>query len=109
MAIQLWDLRCHWNLFGYSPYKAYKFTGNGHDHLVGVFALAHQASIAFAQPHLRLLTDVLEGLRELFQPELQVATDFGGVAICPGPFDQGASGMGVAGLRDAPPGVGAHP
>src|SRR5882724_2793289 len=100
MAIRLLALRCHWNLFGDSPHKARQFPGNSHDQLVGVFASGYQTAIAFAQLHLRLPTDVLDRLRELFQPELQVATDFGGMPVSPGAFDQGASGMGVAGFGD---------
>src|SRR5919108_3986861 len=39
-------------------------------------------------------------LRELFQPELQGATDFSGIPVGPGPLDQGASGMRVTGFGD---------
>jgi hypothetical protein len=46
--------------------------------------------------------EVLDRLRELFQPELQVAADLGGIAVGPGPFDEGAAGMGVAGFGDGP-------
>jgi hypothetical protein len=34
----------------------------------------------------------------VFEPELQVATDFRGVAIGPGTFDQSPTGMGSAGF-----------
>jgi hypothetical protein len=95
-------LRCHSNLFGKGPYKTRQFPGNGDDHLVGVFAASHQASKAFAQPHLGLPTEVLDRLGELFQPELQVATDLGGLPVGPGPFDQGASGMSITGVGDRP-------
>jgi hypothetical protein len=57
-------------LFGNGPQKAGKFPGHGHDRLVGMFAAAHQASKAFTEPHLRLPTEVLDGFRKLFEPEL---------------------------------------
>jgi hypothetical protein len=78
-AIRLWDLWCHRNLCGHGPHKTGKFPGHGHDHLVGVCAAGHQASKAFTEPHLRLPTDVLDRFRQLFEPELQVAADFGGI------------------------------
>lgn len=102
MALHLLALRCHWHLCGYGPYNACQFPGHSHDHLVGVFAAGQQASIAFAQPHLRRPTDLLEGLRELFPPELSVATDLGGIAVGPGAFDQNASGMRVPGVGERP-------
>jgi hypothetical protein len=100
MAIPLGDLRCYRNLLGHGPHKARQFPSHGHDHLVGVFAAGHQAANAFTQPHLGLPTDVLDWFRERFQPALQVATDFGGIPVGPGPFDQGAAGRGVAGFGD---------
>ena len=65
------------------------------------FPRAHQLSVAFAQAHLGLPTDVLDGLGTLLQAQLEMPTDFGGVAIGPGAFDQGTAGMGVARLGDA--------
>jgi hypothetical protein len=44
----------------------------------------------------------LDWLRERFQPELQVATDFSGIPVGPSAFDQGATGMGVAGFGNRP-------
>ena len=44
----------------------------------------------------------LDWLRELFQPELQVAADLGGIPVGPGAFDQDASGMRVTGFGDRP-------
>jgi hypothetical protein len=54
---------------------------------------------------LDLPPEVLERLRELFQPAWPVATDRGGIPVGPGPFDQGTAGMGVAGFgeRTLPP------
>ena len=34
----------------------------------------------------------------VFESQLQMSTDLGGIAVGPGAFDQGASGMGVAGF-----------
>ena len=61
---------------------------------------AHQLSVAFTQPHLGLPTDVLDGFGLLFQSQLEVATDLGRIAVGPGAFDQGATGMGIAGFGD---------
>ena len=62
----------------------------------------HQAAVAFAQPDLGLPTDVLDGFGLLFEAQLQMPADLGGIAIGPGAFDQGASGMGVAGFGHRP-------
>ena len=67
-----------------------------------MFAPDAELPIAFAQADLGLPADVLERLWELFQTELQVPAHFGRGAIRPGPFDQGPTGMGIPGLRDAP-------
>ena len=84
-------LRCHSNLLSNGPHKGTQFPGNGYHHLVRVFASGDQASIAFAQSDLRLPADVLDGFRLLFEPQLYMPTDFGGIPVGPGPFDQGAS------------------
>ena len=102
MAIRLLDLRCHWHLFGNSPHKAYEFTGNSDDDWVGMFPSCHQASNAFAQPHLRLPADILDGVGLLFEPQLYMPTDCGGIAIGPSPFDQGTTRMGMAGFGTGP-------
>jgi hypothetical protein len=65
-----------------------------------VVAAGDQASLASAQPHLSLLTDVLDGFGVVFEPEFQVATGFRGIAIGPGPFDQGPTSMGIAGFSN---------
>jgi hypothetical protein len=95
-----WALRCHHHLLGDRPHEADELTGDGHDDLVGMFPACYQASVAFAQPHLRLPTDFLDGFGLCFQPELEMPTDFGGIAIGPGPFDQGSAGMGVTRFGD---------
>jgi hypothetical protein len=65
-----------------------------------MFASGDQASIAFAQSDLRLPADVLDGVGLLLEPQLYMPTDLGGIPVGPGPFDQGASGMGVPGFGD---------
>ena len=55
----------------------------------------------------RLPTEVLNRLGELLQPAWHVATDGGGIPVGPGAFDQGASGLGVAGCGDRHPAGGA--
>ena len=47
------------HLLGHGPHEADEFTRDGHSDDIGVFALRHQALVAFAQPDLRLPTDVL--------------------------------------------------
>jgi hypothetical protein len=69
--------------------------------LIGIFPSGDEASIAFAQPHLRPPTDILDWLGELFQPEVEMATDLGRIAVGPGAFKQCPAGMGVARLGDA--------
>jgi hypothetical protein len=55
-------------------------------------------AIAFAEPHLDLPADGLDRGGELFQAQLEMAADFGWLAIGPGTFDQGTTGMSIAGL-----------
>ena len=47
--------------------KAHQFPGDGDHHLIGVFAACTQLPVAFTQAYLRLPTDVLDRLRQLFQ------------------------------------------
>jgi hypothetical protein len=49
---------------------------------MGMFAAGAESSRAFAQPHLRLPTNLLDQLGELFQPELAMATHLGRIAVC---------------------------
>ncbi len=96
MIIEQGGLRGDGNLFGKSPHKPNPLTGNGHDHLVGVFAACAQLSRAFTEPHLGLPADVLDGFGVLFQSELEMPADFSRIAIRPSAFHQGAMSMGVA-------------
>ena len=85
--------------FGHGPHEADQLprTGDGHD--LGVFALGHQALVAFAQPNLRLPTEVLHTFGLVFEAQLELPADFRRIAVRPGTFDQDASRMGVASLR----------
>jgi hypothetical protein len=98
-------LRCDGDLFGNGPHKGDQFPGDGHHDLIGVFPPGAQSSIPFAEPYLCLPANILYGFGELFQAQLQVATDFRGIAVRPGPFDECMSSMGVPclGERALPP------
>ena len=98
MIIQQWGLRGDGNRFGNSPHKPYQLTGNGHDHLVGVFPAGEQFSVPFTEPDLGLPADVLDGFGLLFQSELEMPADFSRIAIRPSAFDQDATSMGIARL-----------
>jgi hypothetical protein len=98
MTTQRCGVRCHRHLCGAGPQKARQFPGHGDHHWVGVMAAGHHASIACAPPPVRLPTAVLARLWQHVQPAWPVATDVGGIPRGPGPFDQGASGMGVVGV-----------
>jgi hypothetical protein len=49
--------------------------------------------IAFTEPDLGFPPDVLDDLRLFFASPWEMATDLGGRAIRPGPFDQRPAGM----------------
>ena len=87
-------------LFGNGPHKGHKFSGNSYHDLVGVFASGRELAVAFTQPDLRLPADVLDHLGLLFEPQLYMPTDYGGIAIGPGAFDQSPTGMGITGFGD---------
>ena len=84
------------------PHKGTQFPGDGHDYPIRVFASCAQVSLAFAQPHLRFPTDVLEGFGQLFQAQLKMPADFGGIPVGSGAFDEGAARMGVANATVTP-------
>jgi hypothetical protein len=90
------------DLLGHSPHQRDQRTGHGHDDLMRLFAPCAELPIALAQAGLCLPTDVLARLGELLQAELPVSAHVGRVARRPGPFDQGPTGMGMPGLREAP-------
>ena len=88
------------DLFGDGPHEPNALTRHRHHHLVGVFPPCHQASTAFAQAHVGFLTDVLDGCGWLLESQLHAATDFRGIPVRPGAFDQGSTGMTMARCGD---------
>jgi hypothetical protein len=82
------------------PHKGTQFASDDHHDVIRVFPPRAQLPIPFAEPHLGLPTDILEVFGYLFQPELEMATHLSRVAIGPGAFDEGTSGMGVTRLGD---------
>jgi hypothetical protein len=93
-----WGLWGHRHLVRHSPQKGTQFSGDGHDHPMGVCAACEQWSRAFAEPHLGFPTHILDGFGHLCQPPWEVTT-----ALCwrpggPGACDQGAARLGGAGL-----------
>ena len=108
-----WHTRCrakrcsrslggHRPLVRHGPHQGTQFPGDGHDDPMRVFAACAQVSLAFAQPHLRFPTDVLEGFGQLFHAQLKMPADFGGVPVGPSAFDEGAARMGVANATVTP-------
>jgi hypothetical protein len=93
-------LRGDGNCLSKSPHKRDQLTGNGHAHRVGVFPSGDQTSIALAQPDLGLPADVLDGLGLSLESEGPMSPHLSWIPVRPGAFDQGATGMGVAGLGD---------
>ena len=69
-AVVIHELWGHGDLFGNGPHEPHQFTGDGDDHLVGMFPSGHQASVAFTQPHLGFPADVLDAFGLLFTPQL---------------------------------------
>jgi hypothetical protein len=102
VAIGPVDLRCYRNLLGNGPHESHSLTRNGHSDHVGMFASCHEASVALAQPDLGLPADVLDHLGLMFESQLQMAADLGGIAVGPGAFHQSPSGMGVTGFGNRP-------
>jgi hypothetical protein len=98
MAIRLLALWGHRDLFFHGPHTSSEFTSHSDDDLVRLFASCNQAARAFAQPYLCLPADVLDGLGLLCESQLQMATDFCGIAIRSRPFDERSTGMGITGF-----------
>jgi hypothetical protein len=91
------------------PHKRDESTGHGDHDLVRGFAPCTEVPIALAQSHLSRPTGVLDRFGELFPSWWQVPTHCGRIALGPSVFHQGATGMGMPGLGEVPPGVGARP
>ena len=77
----------HGELLGHGPHAPHQFTGDGDDHVVGMFPAGHQASVALTQPHLGFPAAGLDDFGWLCKPALEVSTALRGVASGPGPFD----------------------
>jgi hypothetical protein len=87
----------HGDLLGNRPHEPHQLTGHGHDDLVGMFSVCQQASVAFAPSYLGCPADVLDRVGVLFQAELEMPADVGGIAVRPGPVHERATRMRVAG------------
>jgi hypothetical protein len=95
-------LRCDRDLCGNDPHTSGQLTGNGHRDDVGVLASGHEASGAFPEPDRGFPTDGLDDCGWFCQPQLQGSPACGRLAVGPGAFDQGASGMGMPCFGNGP-------
>jgi hypothetical protein len=93
--------RCPGTLLGNGPHEGTQCSGKGDDDLLGLLAFGHALAIPFTEPALGLPADGVDRGGELFQTQLQVPTDLGRLPVCPGPFDQGTTRLGMAGLGHA--------
>ena len=66
-----------------------------------MFAFGHELAIACAEADLGLPADGLDRWRELFQAQVQGPTDFGRIPGGPRSFDEGTTGMSMAGFGHA--------
>ena len=82
------------------PHEGEQFASDGGDDDVGMLAARAQTPEALAQSHLGLPCDVLNDLRESFETFANGFGDLGGMTVSPGPLDEDAAGVGVAGLGD---------
>ena len=89
------------DLRGHGPHTRDQLTGTRHHNLMRVFPPCAQWSRALAPADLCLPTRVLDRLGEFFQAEVQVPTHVGRIAIGPSPVDEGPTGLGMPGLREA--------
>jgi len=90
------------HLLGDRPQERQNLPRDRRDDDVRVLAARNQAPIAFAEPHLGLPRDVLDGLGTVLEPQLQVRRYLGRVPIRPRGFNQRPARVAVAGLRDGP-------
>jgi hypothetical protein len=89
------------HLLGHGPHKGTPFPGDSDHDLLGLVACGYALTIPCAAPHLGLPAAGLERGRELFQAQLEMPTDRGGLAGGPGAFHQGTTRLGSAGLGQA--------
>ena len=89
-------------LGGAGPRESGPFPPHGDYDLVRVLAPGHQPPVALTESELRFPTDILNGLGQFFQPQLQVGAELGRVAVGPGPFDERPAGVRGAALGKGP-------
>jgi len=99
--IQPPSLGGHGDLLGNGPQKRAQLTGKRDHDVMRVFPPCAELPRAFAQADLCLPTRVLDRLGEFFQAEWQVPTHVGRIALGPSTVDEGPTGMGMPGLREA--------
>ena len=97
----MWDGGAQADLLGEGPQEGRPCSGEGHDHLMRMFAACPEVPVALTQADRRRPPEVLAAFREVFPAELPMAAHGGRIAIRPGAFDQGPAGRRVAGVRDA--------
>jgi hypothetical protein len=102
IVLRLLVLGCYGKLLGNSPHDPHHLTSNGHHALVGVFPTGDQCAIPFTEPALGLPADVLDGVGLFFASEWEMPAHFRWVPICPGAFNQRATGLGIPGLGHGP-------
>ena len=103
LAVELrdtWGLWGHRDLVRHSPHKGTQFRCDSHDLSLGVLAAGAPGAIALTPPHLGFPTESLEGLGHLGPTPLEGTTDFGGLAVRPGTFDEGTARVGITGLGE---------
>jgi hypothetical protein len=71
-----WALGYYGHLCGDRLQEPDQLTGNGHDHLAGMFPACHQASVAFAQSHVRFPASEFPSPREPGQWDRTTAVGF---------------------------------
>jgi hypothetical protein len=86
---------------GNGPPEGQQFACDGHHDQVGVFPSSGQLSVALAPPPLGFPTEILDGFGPLCQAQPELTTDLGRVAVGPGAFAQGPTGMAIARVGDA--------
>ena len=100
-TLRVRDLGGHGDLLGDGPHEGRQCSGDGDHHLMRMCAACTELPVPLTPSYLRLPTAVLEAFREVFQAEVQMAAHVGRIARRPRAFDQGPTGLRVAGCRAA--------
>src|SRR6266850_3306525 len=95
------SLARHWHLAGDGPDEGRHVPGDRHHHLVGMFPSCCEVSDTLTQAHLGIPPDVLDGLGELLQAQLEMAADLGRIPVGPSSRNEGPAGERVASCSDA--------